>query len=306
MKIKRHLAPVAGALLLVTGVASLALLGGGGAASAAGSPSSAFGIELVAGGTNVIPQTPAVVSSDGSEVTDALIALPDNPLLTGGVVNVKAKNGAASSSVADLHVGAGLLQQVPQLADLGTQLKPLCDALNQIPLGQISNQIIDPQTGTLLPQLLQPIVANVAPGLDLSAITALDLSKLLPAQLGDLCNFVASGNLLGAGVVEASCTGQDGSIKVEGLTGLVGSLIDTNKPNQSIAIPGLLTVTVDRETKNADGTFTVDAVYLNLADQLELTIASATCGEVDAASPTPDESDAPSPTPIKSHAPVTG
>lgn len=305
MKNTRTLASMAGALVLVSGVASLTLLGGGGA-SAAGQPSSAFGLELNLAGNAVIPPTPAVESTDGALTTDTLVDLPVDPLLDAGLVNVSAQNGAAEASVADLSL-VGLDGPLAAVSELGTQLQPLCDALDQIPLGTITDQIIDPVTGTLLPALLQPIVdATAGTPIDLSLITALDLSAVLPDQLGTICDFALSGNLVGADAVTASCTGDTGNVVIEGLDGLVGSLVDTNKPNSAVAIDGLVEVVVNRQTANADGTFTVDALYVNLLDQLELTVASATCGEVAGVTDTPDPSDAPTPTPTPTHVPVTG
>lgn len=303
MKKTRTLASVASALVLVGGGASLALLGGG-AAVAAGEPSSAFGLELNLAGNAVITPTPFVESTDGTLVTDSVADLPVDPLLDAGLITASAENGHAESSVANLDVvlvdGA-----LAPLTELGTQLAPLCDVLDQIPL----STIIDGATGTdgnLLPELLGPIVEALDPAIDLSLLTALDLSEVLPAQLGDLCDFATSGNLLGADAVTASCDGDTGNTVIEGTNGLVGSLIDTNTPNSSVAIPGVVEVTVNRQTANADGTFTVDAIYVNLLDQLELTVASATCGEVTDDEETDDPSDAPTPTPIESHVPVTG
>lgn len=309
MNIKRHLAPVAGALLLVTGAASVALLGGGGAASAAGVPSSAFGLELNLAGNSAIPPTPAVSSADGALVTDSLATVPAAPLAQAGLVTVSAQNGAAKSAVADLDL---VLTQGPlaELATIGAQLKPLCDALGQINLNaQLISQITDPVTGALLPQLFDPIIDNLAgTPIDLSLITAIDLGDVIPEDLGDLCDFALSGNLLGATAVEASCTGKTGATTIAKTDGLLASLIDTNKANSAIAIDGLLEVVVNRQTSNADGTFTVDALYVNLLDQVELTVASATCGEVtrDNTPEVSDESEAPSPAPVESHVPVTG
>lgn len=305
MKNTRTLASVASALVLVGGGASLTLLGGGGAAVAAGEPSSAFGIELNLAGNAVIEPTPFVESTDGSLVTDSLVDLPADPLLDAGVVNASAENGAAEASVANLDVVL-LDGALAPLTELGDQLTPLCDALDQIPLQDIIDGATGPG-GNLLPDLLGPIVEAVDPAIDLSLLTALDISEVLPAQLGDLCDFALSGNLLGADAVTASCEGDTGNTVIEGTDGLVGSLIDTNTPNSSVAIPGVVEVTVNRQTANADGTFTVDAIYVNLLDQLELTVASATCGEVtDDGGPTDDPSDAPSPTPIETNVPVTG
>lgn len=299
MKKTRTLASAASAVVLVTGAAAFAVLGGG-AASAAGEPSSAFGLDLTLAGNSVVDHTPAVESTDGKLVTDSLADVPLAPVAEAGVVTVSAKNGEARASVADLS--AVLLDgQLAALDTLGEQLQPLCDVLDQIPLADTVNQV----TGTLQTSLLGPLAEALDPNIDLSLLTALDLEELLPAQLGDLCDFALSGNLLGASAVVAECNGDTGTTTIEGLNGLVGSLVDTNEPNSSIAIPGVVEVTVNRQTKNADGTFTVDALYVNLLDAVELTVASATCGEVTSDGPT-DPSDAPTPTPVESHVPVTG
>lgn len=303
MKKTRTLASAAGALALVTGAASLTLLGGG-TASAAGNPSSAFGLELNLAGNAVIPPTPSVVSSDGAPVEDTVVDLPVDPLLDAGLVNASAENGNARASVADLSL-ANLDGPLEALAELGTQLQPLCDALDAIPLGDIIDGATGPD-GNLLPDLLGPIVEAVNPLIDLSLLTALDLSEVLPAQLGSICDFALSGNLVGASAVVAECNGDTGTVTIEGLNGLVGSLIDTNTPNSRVAIDGLVEVVVNRQTANADGTFTVDALYVNLLDQLELTVASATCGEVIDDGGPEDPSDAPTPTPIETNVPVTG
>lgn len=305
MKIKRHLAPVAGALLLVTGAASVALLGGG-TASAAGQPSSAFGIALNIADNEVIPPTPFVESTDGSLVKDSAVDVPGAPLLEAGVMNVSAQNGAAEASVADLSVVL-LDGEFAQLGELGSQLQPLCDALDQVPVGRIKDEATD-DDGTLAPQLLKPIVDEAA-GHDirLDLITALDLSEVLPDQLGAICDFAESGNLVGAGIVVAECNGDRGDVTVEFTTGLIPTLIDTNRPNSAIEIPKLVKVTLNRQTKNADGTFTVDALNVTLFDQIDLTVASATCGEVTSdRGGDVDPSEAPAPDPVETHVPVTG
>lgn len=298
MKKTRTLASVAGALALATGVASVALLGGGNAV-AAGTPSSAFGLDLILAGTPVVEKTPAVESTDGSAVSDSLVDVPLAPVAEAGVVAVSAENGAARASVADLS--AVLLDgQLAALDTLGEQLQPLCDVLDQIPLADAVNQV----TGTLQESLLGPLADALDPAIDLSLLTALDLEELLPEQLGDLCDFALTGNLIGASAVVAECSGDTGTTTIEGLNGLVGSLVDTNEPNSAIAIDGVIEVVVNRQTANADGTFTVDAIYVNLLDQIQLTVASATCGEV--TNDDSDPSDAPTPTPIETNVPVTG
>ncbi|WP_435771131.1 choice-of-anchor P family protein [Nocardioides sp. SYSU DS0651] len=311
MKIKRHLAPVAGALLLVTGAASVALLAGGGTASAAGEPSSAFGLELTIGGNEVIEPTPFVESTDGAPVSDSLIALPDNPLVSGGVVNASAQNGAAEASVTDLGVGDGLLAQLPPevTGPLGDACTQLTDALSQV-TGPLDEQVLNPiltQIGGVLDQISD---ATDGSPLDLSLLGALDLSRLTSLQLAGLCDVLAGDDqLIGADAVIAECTGDAGTTVITDLSALGLPVdIDVDEPNASVVIPGLLTITANRQTPNANGTFTVDALYVNLLDQVELTVASATCGEVtnDPGDPGDPVDEAPSPVPVESHVPVTG
>lgn len=308
MKKTRTLASAAGALALVTGAASLTLLGGG-TASAAGEPSSAFGLELsIADNAILGADTIAVESTDGTLVTDSLIGLPDNPVASGGVVNVSAENGKASASVTDLGVGDGLLAALPaQITDalgdvcgqLSDALDPLTGAINDALLGQLL-----PTLGDVLDQIAD---ATQDTPLDLGLLGALNLSELTDLQLDGLCSVLSGDDqLVGAGAVIAECTGDTGTTTITDLSALGLPVdIDVSEPNASVEIPGVLTLTANRQTSNADGTFTVDALYLNLLGQIELTVASATCGEVTSDGGT-DPTDAPTPTPVETNVPVTG
>lgn len=306
MKKTRTLASAAGALALVTGAASLTLLGGG-TASAAGTPSSAFGIELLLADNAVIPaDTIAVTSTDGKLVKNSLIGLPDNPLISGGVLNVSAQNGKAESSVTDLGVGDGLLAQLP--AELTGPLGDACDQLSA-GLDPVTGAINDAVRDQVLPglsDLLDQIAAGSADTpLDLSLLGALDLSQLTDLQLDGLCSVLAGKDkVIAADTVIAECTGDTGTTTITDLTALGLPVdIDVDEPNASIEIPGLLKITANRQTDNADGTFTVDALYVELLGEVKLTVASATCGEV---TDDKDPSDAPTPTPIETNVPVTG
>lgn len=310
MKKTRTLASAAGALALVTGAASLTLLGGG-TANAAGNPSSAFGLELLIADNAVIgADTIAVESTDGKPVTDSLIGLPDNPLVSGGVVNVSAQNGKASSSVTDLGVGDGLLAQLPTevtdaLGDVCGQLSagldPVTGAINDALLEQLL-----PGLGDLLDQIAD---ATEDSPIDLGLLGALDLSELTDLQLDGLCGVLAGDDqVIGADAVIAECNGDTGTTTITDLTALGLPVdIDVDEPNASIEIPGLLTITANRQTANADGTFTVDALYVELLGEVALTVASATCGEVTGdTGGEPEPSDAPTPTPVETNVPVTG
>lgn len=308
MKITRPLATTAGALALVTGVASVALVGGGDAV-AAGKPSSAFGASLTIANNSVIDPLPLVTSTDGKLVEDSVVALPQNPVVTGGIINASAQNGNAKSSVTNLGVGDGLLAQLPDAlktplnqacTQLVTALDPVTNAINQAVLNQLL-----PQIDTVLQQISD---ATDGSPLDLSALGALDLTKLTDAkQLAGLCDVLSGkAKAVGADAVIAECNGTTGTTTVTGLKAL-GLPVDVgvNEVNKKIKVSELLTVTVNRQTKNADGTFTVDALNVNLlGGQVDLTIASATCGDV--GGKINDQTDAPSPTPTQANVPVTG
>lgn len=294
---KRHLSAVAAALLLTGAAASVALIGGSSTSSAAGAPSSAYGIAI--SGALPLAPTPAVVSEDGRLVSDSAASIPDNPLLGGGVLEVGAENGYARAALADLAVGDGILDLLP--VDLAEQLQPVCDALGAVPLDQVT----DPITGLLLPGTLQDVLDQLPTPVDLGAVTALDLGDLLPEDLTGLCDLLAGDvGLVGASAIEARCQGHTGTTTIADLTALgLPVQIDTSQANATTAIPGVLSLTVNRQTENTDGTFTVDALVLDLFDQVEVVVASATCGRV---TDRRDPTDAPSPTPVETRLPVTG
>ncbi|HWJ08220.1 MAG TPA: choice-of-anchor P family protein [Nocardioides sp.] len=307
MKKTRTLASAAGALVLVAGAASLALLGGG-TASAAGEPSSAYGLNLTIADNAVIEETPGVVSTDGSEVTDELVDVdPLNPLLSGGAVTVLAENGHARSAVTDLGVGDGLLAQLP--AELTTQLGTVCDQL-AAGLDPATGAIDDNLLDTLLPGLqgaLDQIADSTADSpIDLSLLGSLDISNLTDLQLDGLCKVLrGEDQLIGLGTVIAECNGDTGTTIVEDGT-LLGLPLDipTTEVNKKIEIEGLATIVGNEQIANADGTFTVNALHITLLGEIDLVVASATCGEV--ISDRNEPSDAPVPSPVESHVPVTG
>ncbi|WGY03986.1 hypothetical protein QI633_09480 [Nocardioides sp. QY071] len=316
MKNKRQLAPLAGALVLVAGAATSAALLTGGTATAAGTPSSAFGLELSIAGNGVIPRTPAVSSTDGSLKTDSLIGLPTNPVASGGIINASAQNGAATASVADLAVGDGLLKTLDPQGTLTTQLNTVCTQItSQLgpALDPVNTQVLGPVLTQLQGVLDQVGTATQGTPLNLSALGALDISKLTNGQLGGLCDVLAGKlKLVGAGAVEAKCTGNTGTTTIADLKALgLPVNVDTKKANQSVKIPDvagvppIIELVVNRQSANADGTFTVDALYLNLLDQVKVTVASATCGNV-TSDKAPVPGDAPPPKPVKEHIPVTG
>jgi len=290
---------VAFGVVMVGAAVSATLVGAGGPVSAAGAPSSAFG--LAASGVVPIDETPSVVSEDGAPVSDALAEVPDNPLLSASAFAVHAENGRASSGVVDLAVGRGLMSRLPE--DLAGQLEPVCAQLGQVDFGEVTDGL-----GKLVVDPLQDALNDGTDDspIDLGAITALDFSALVPSNLQGLCDVLDGTALVGADAVRASCDGDRGAIEVVGLRVLGLPMdVDTRSANASVGIPGVVEVTVNRQARRADGRFTVDALVLDLFGQQEVVVASATCGEVTAGRP-PGRAPAPSPVPVPGDLPVTG
>lgn len=306
MKLKRQLAAGGASLALVAAGASVALVGGLTSSDAAEFPSSAYGLKA----TGLIPidAKPTITSSTGKRVTDSLVAIPSNPLLSGGIVNVLAENDHAEADVANLAVGKGVLSQLTgALAPLTSQLTPVCNALKQVPLGTLNTAIGSVTNALGLQQVINQVSGGT--GIDLSLVTALNLSKLLPEDLSGICDVLSGkASLLGAGAITTQCHGAHGSVNVVDLKALgLPISIDTSKPNAKVEVPGVLKIEANRQTANANGTFTVDGLVVNLLGQAEITLTSATCGHISHRTP-PGEmpSDAPTPTPVHTRAPVTG
>jgi hypothetical protein len=308
MKLKRQLAAAGATAALVAGGASVALVGGMTSSSAAEFPSAAYGLQA----TGLIPikAMPSVTSTTGKKVSDSLVALPSNPLLTGGIIDVQAENDHAEADVTNLAVGNGLLSQLSgSLAPLTSQLTPVCNALKQIPVNQLTGAV-NQATGTISTALLQPLINAVGgTGVNLGAVTALDLSKLLPSDLSGICDVLAGkADLVGVGAVTTQCNGSTGSVNIVDLKALgLPFSVDTHKVDTKIEIPGVLKIEINRQTKNANGTFTVDGLVINLLGRAEITVTSATCGHISHKVPPGEHpSNAPTPTPIHTKAPVTG
>jgi len=294
---KRELKAGAGATLLVAGALSVALIGGAGSGSAAGIPSSAYGI--TASGLIPIDPLPYVTSPDGTLVEDSAIGLPVDGLADVGVINASAENDHATASVASVDLVGGLLAN----AGLGDALAPINDACDQLAsaLGDTTATL-----GGALTDLITQIGAVTVP-ITGGALIA-DPTVLGPLQ--DLCDTLENlGELVSIGAVTAECTGHTGEGKIASIN-LLGLPVDLpTGVNQSLssgalgALAPILDLKLNTQTTNADGTFTVTALELDLLDQIHIKVASVTCGHVTTAGPTPT---APSPKPIKTNVPVTG
>ncbi|PXY34301.1 MULTISPECIES: choice-of-anchor P family protein [Prauserella] len=251
--------------LAVTGVGALSAVLTAGVllaptASATGGENSAFAIS--ANGLLKIAPTPYVDDTNGAtEESVVRLDVPQN-LLSLGVLNARAGDGYAKSSIADLRVSLNALP------DLGLGLS-------------------------------QPLVAAEA--------------------------------------IEANCEDGVASSSVAGAS-VAGIALDVAAPpNTAIEVPGLASVTLNKQVTNDDGSTTVTAISIKVNKLQSLDLASATCTKADddggkpstpPTTPGDDDGDnggdngddsnggsgsqadkdgmAPVPTPVKGHLDVTG
>lgn len=305
---KKSLIAGLSATALVASAASVALMGGS-PATAAGEPSSAFGIEA----TGLIPidATPFVESTDGSLVEDTLVDVPGDPVINAGVVNVGAENGHAYASVADITLGDGLLAELPAeltgpLADGCTELTDALADLEAELEGVVGE--VEGGAGELLGAIND---ATQDTPIDTSFLDEIN-DDLTGTELALLCDVLAGDiPLATVGAVEAECNGDTGTTTVGDITLLGGVDADVfTTITSAVGVEDLLVITEKRTTDNADGTFTIDGLVVQLLPgtdaEAEIVIASATCGEITADAPPTDEPDAPEPTPGPGDLPVTG
>ncbi|MDO7867146.1 hypothetical protein [Nocardioides jiangxiensis] len=296
---KRELKAALGATALLAGAATV-VVGGATSGTAAGVPSSAYGI--TASGLIPIDPLPYVVSTDGTLKEDSAVGLPVQGLADVGVINASAENDHATASVASVDLTGGLLKN----AGLADALAPITDACTQLATALNDTTA---QLGGSLTNLIGQIGTVTQP------LTGGDLisDPTLLTSLQGLCDTLSNlGDLVNVGAVTAECTGHTGEGKIASLN-LLGLPVDLpTGANQSLssgalgALAPILDVKLNTQTTNADGTFTVTALELDLLGQIQIKVASATCGHVtNDVTPTQVPS-APAPKPIRTDVPVTG
>jgi len=295
---RRHFGPTVLTMAAVTGLVTFSLVASAPTGTAAGKPSSAYG--LLATGQVPVAKTPYAESPDGKRHTTSALELPKNPLIALRAANVSAGNDSASVELFDLTVGPDLLNQIKIPPDL----KKSCDNL--------------PATGAddlPIPELPLPDL-----GLPLPKLSTKDLPvKNLP----DLCKLLLTppSSLLALDSVNVYCTGDSGAIDIGSLT-LLGQKIAIPSTKQSFTIPAepLAKITVNEQTKSSDGSFTITALTIDLGNGAEvLKLASATCAKPTKPTPKPTKQPtipqpsepgnvpaAPVPKPVKTHQAVTG
>lgn len=296
---RRHFGPTVLTLAAVTGLVTFSLVASAPVGTAAGRPSSAYGISAT--GQVPVPKTPYAESLTGTRHDSSALELPKNPLIALRAGNVTAGNNSAAVELFDLTVGPDLLKQIK----IPPELKDQCANL--------------PATGAdaiPIPELPLPDL-----GLPLPKLSTKDLPvKNLP----DLCNLLLTppSSLLAIDSVNVYCTGDSGAVDIGSLT-LLGQKIAIPNTKKTVTIPAapLAKITVNEQSKGADGSFTITALTIDLGNGAEvIKLASATCAKPAATpKPTPTKKPtipqpsepgnvpaAPVPKPVKTHHAVTG
>ncbi len=262
----------AATLAAATCVATVAMLAGtAGGGYAAATTSSAYGV--AAEGPIPIPKTPYVESTDGSAQSTGGGKIPDNPLVAGEIANLTAGNGEAAVKLVDATIGGDLPAPPAELLAFCEQLPD--QGLPELP----DNPLPDPGLPIPLPS------PEDLPADDLRALCQLILT---PPDA-----------LVSADVVQVSCDGDQGAVRVVGLE-VAGQAVPVPDPAPNTQTPAnpLIQLTVNKQTSNPDGSFTVSALEVSLGDGTQVaTLGSVTCG-ARVAEVLPTESIAPTPTPV--------
>lgn len=288
-------AATAGALAVV---AAAALVAAAPAGHAAARPSSAYGVGV--DGQAPVPKTPYIESKDGKQRSSTALELPKNPLLSARGATVAAGSDSASVEILDVVVGPNILDQVK----VPPELKKSCDQL--------------PDTGAddlPVPDLELPDL-----GLPVPLPKSVDTLDLPVKNLPELCKLLLTppSSLLGIDAINVYCDGDSGGVDVGSLT-LLGQKIDLpDSPSSSIPATPLATISMNKQTKHSDGSFTVTGLEIDLGGAAVIRLGSVTCATPAKVQPKPSpsptrplpESDsvpyAPPAKPIETRHPVTG
>lgn len=276
-----------------------------GAASADATKSSAYGLQVSAGGQEVVPPTPYVESTDGSTKQVTGGALPANPLgLSATIGELTAGDDFASVELTNVGLAPDSTQLPPAVQQLLTDLGSGCEEVTA-PLQEGEAEAEEEATpeDLPLPAELEPLRET------LTALLGEDF------ELGDLRDFCDSFDpeapLVTIGVLSVDCEGDQGGVELARVQFLGQTIPVPAVPQNQPIIPEnpLVTITANHQTTTADGGFSVDGLHVSLVGgEAEAVVANATCGETIAAPAvdTPAPPAAPAPAPVPASAPVTG
>ena len=121
------------------------------------------------------------------------------------------------------------------------------------------------------------LITDTADATDASSTIA-DVGATLTARTGLTATAVTSSCTFdtNTGDVTGTSSIADGHVNLAGIPLL--ALAANAAPNTTVNVPGVATITLNRQVTAADGTLTVDAIYVNLLNGTQtLTIGTSTC-----------------------------
>jgi hypothetical protein len=155
---------------------------------------------------------------------------------------------------------------------------------------------------------ISPVAEATFPGTSPVNLANVDIAGLLTARVAHdtadatdasstLANVRATLSVVSALTIDAvtsSCTFDTNTDTVSGTTSLVGGAVSTAlgriplnanpAPNTIVSVPGVATITLNRQITAADGTLTVDAIYVSLLGGTQtLAVDTSVCNSADLA-----------------------
>ena len=239
-----------------------------GAASADATKSSAYGLQASGGGEVIVPPTPYVESTDGTNKTAGGGSLPANPLgVSATIGELSAGDDFASVELTDLGIAPSGDQIPAELQAALDELQAGCEAL--------AEEVPDPPPGRGAGENepVQPVPARCRCRRSSTPSRTL-LTELLggftEADLEDFCEcFDAEAPLVTARALSVECQGDIGKFELIGVEflGQEVPLPSPVEPNTAILPENpLLTITANQQTKNDDGSFSIDGLNVQLAE----------------------------------------
>jgi hypothetical protein len=99
------------------------------------------------------------------------------------------------------------------------------------------------------------------------------VSTLSATTVASSCSFNTT-----TGTVSGTSSITDGAVRVLGLP--ARTLASNPAPNTTVSVPGIATITLNRQTTASDGTLTVSAIYVSLLHRAQtLTLATSVCNK---------------------------
>ena len=167
---------------------------------------------------------------------------------------------AASPNQSDAAAATGLISASPLALATFPGTSPVSVANANI-VGLLSTGVV---TDTADAVSASSTIANVS-------ATLSALSTLSATSVGSSCSFDTD-----TGTVSGTTTIAGGNVATTGLPGI--TLAANPAPNTNVSVPGIASITLNRQTTAGDGTLTVDAIFVTLLGSTQtLTIGTSVC-----------------------------